>query len=90
MKIQTPHHTILFNIASFTLIGLTKEHWKQVYSYIEDVMNGDGLYEGASRETILEAYYNQELSDTYGLNWVNHISTILEELNVIKPYIKNS
>jgi hypothetical protein len=51
-------------------------------------MNGDNLYDNASRETILEAYFNQEMSDVYGLDWVNHISSILEELNLIKPYIK--
>jgi len=86
--IQTPHHTTLFNVASFTLIGLTKEDQDKVYDYIETTMNGDGLYEGASKETILQAYYDQEVSDAYGLDWVNHISTILEELDLIKPYIK--
>jgi hypothetical protein len=85
---QAPHHTILFNIAAYTLIGLTPEDKHKVYAEIESTMNGDGLYEGASKETILEAYHDLQMGDVYGLNWVNHISTILEELNLIKPYIK--
>ena len=32
---------------------------EQVYAYIEEVMNGDGLYEGFDKEGILEAYHNQ-------------------------------
>jgi hypothetical protein len=85
---QAPHHTILFNIAAYTLIGLTPEDKHKVYAEIESTMNGDGLYEGASKETILQAYHDLQMGDVYGLNWVNHISTILEELNLIKPYIK--
>lgn len=85
---QAPHHTVLFNVAAYTLIGLNKEDHTKVYDYIESTMNGDNLYEGASKETILQAYFDQEMSDVYGLDWVNHISSILEELNLIKPYIK--
>ena len=85
---QTPHHSVLFNIAAYTLIGLTPEDKHKVYAEIESTMNGDGLYEGASKETILQAYYDLQMSDVYGLNWVDHISTILEDLNIIKPYIK--
>jgi hypothetical protein len=85
---QAPHHTVLFNIAAYTLIGLTPEDKKKVYEHIEGVMNGDGLYEGASKETILQAYHDLQMGELYGLDWVNHISTILEELNLIKPYIK--
>ena len=83
-----PHHNILFNAAAYTKIGLTSEDGAKVYEYIEEVMNGDGLYEGAERETILEAYHELQMGEVYGLDWVNHISTILEELNLIKPYIK--
>jgi hypothetical protein len=85
---QTPHHSVLFNVAAYTSIGLTPEDKHQVYAYIEDIMNGDGLYEGASKEIILEAYHNLQMGDVYGLDWVDHISTILEELNIIEPYIK--
>jgi len=86
---QAPHHIVLFNIAAYTLIGLTPEDKRKVYDYIESTMNGDGLYEGATKETILEAYHDLQMGDVYGLNWVDHISTILEELDIIKPYIKH-
>ncbi|MFN9959471.1 MAG: hypothetical protein ACK55I_40800, partial [bacterium] len=86
---QAPHHSVLFNIAAYTLIGLTPEDKHKVYDHIECTMNGDGLYEGASKETILEAYHDLQMGDVYGLNWVNHISSILEELDMIKPYIKH-
>jgi hypothetical protein len=86
---QAPHHTILFNVAAYTMIGLTPEDKKKVYEHIECVMNGDGLYDGATKETILEAYHDLQMGDVYGLNWVNHISSILEELDMIKPYIKH-
>ena len=85
---QMPHHSVLFNVAAYTLIGLTPEDKHKVYDHIEGVMNGDGLYEGASTETILQAYHDLQMGDVYGLDWVNHISTILEELDMIKPYIK--
>ena len=85
---QAPHHSVLFNIAAYTLIGLTPEDKHKVYDYIESTMNGDGLYEGATKETILQAYHDLQMGDVYGLNWVDHISTILEELDIIKPYIK--
>jgi hypothetical protein len=88
MTTQAPKHTILFNLAGLTEIKLSVEDHDKVYSYIEEVMNGDGLYEGASKESILEAYYDQELSHIYGLNWVDHISTILEEIGLIDRYKK--
>jgi hypothetical protein len=56
---QYPHNTVLFNVAAYTVLQLSVAEAKRVYSYIEEVMNGDGLYEGASKETILEAYHNQ-------------------------------
>jgi hypothetical protein len=87
--LQAPHHTVLFNVAAYTLIGLSKEDHTKVYDYIECTINGDNLYDGATRETILQAYHDLQLGDVYGLDWVNHISTILEELNLIKPYIKH-
>jgi len=86
---QAPHNIVLFNIASRTLIGLTPEDENRVYAEIESTMNGDGLYEGASKETILQAYHDLEMGDVYGLNWVDHITHILEELDIVKPYIKH-
>ncbi len=85
---QTPHHTILFNIAGLTLIKMTIEDLDEVYSIIEDTMNGDGLYEGANKETILEAYHSLQMGEVYGLNWVNHISSIMQETGMIEKYIK--
>jgi len=85
---QAPHNTVLFNIAAYTLIGLTPEDKHRVYDHIECTMNGDGLYEGATKETILQAYHDLEMGDVYGYDWVDHITHILEELDLIKPYIK--
>ena len=59
VMIQQPHNTVLFNIAAYTVMQLSVAEGKRIYSYIEEIMNGDGLYEGASKETILEAYHNQ-------------------------------
>lgn len=81
-------HTILFNVAGINSIKLSEEDHNKVYSYIEEVMNGDGLYEGASKETILEAYHDLQMGEVYGLDWVNHISTILEEIGLIEKYRK--
>ena len=52
-------HTALFNIAAYNVLQLSVAEAKNVYSYIEEVMNGDGLYEGFDKEGILEAYHNQ-------------------------------
>lgn len=68
-------HTILFNIAAFTILKLTKEQAESVWNIIEDTMNGDNLYEGANRETILEAYYHQE--NIHGETWVELIKDTL-------------
>ena len=89
MITTTNEHTILFNIAGLTSIQLSPEDHNKVYSYIEEVMNGDGLYEGASKETILEAYHDLQMGEVYGLDWVNHISTILEEIGLIEKYRKS-
>jgi len=88
---QMPHHTILFNIASFTLIGLSREAQNMVYEHIEDVVNGDNLYENPSKETILTAYHDMQVAESFGidcLNWVDHISLILDELGMASAYIK--
>jgi hypothetical protein len=85
---QQPHNTVLFNVAAYTLIGLSKEDHTKVYDYIECTINGDNLYDGATRETILQAYHDLEMGDVYGYDWVDHITHILEELDLVKPYIK--
>jgi len=87
---QAPRNIILFHTASRTLIGLTPEDERKVYAEIECTINGDGLYEGASKETILQAYHDLEMGDVYGLDWVDHITHILEELDIVKPYIKKA
>ena len=85
---KQPHHTVLFNIAGLTLIHLSVSDLKKVYNYIEETMNGDGLYgKNPEKEILLEAYYDQEMSDHLGLNWVDHISVILEELGLIDKYV---
>jgi hypothetical protein len=86
--LQAPHHTVLFNIAGLTMIKMTIEDLNEVYSVIEDTMNGDGLYEEANKETILEAYHSLEMADLYGMNWVNLISNIMQETGMIEKYIK--
>ena len=53
---------------------------KRIYSYIEEIMNGDGLYEGASKETILEAYYNQH-SPNGVWTWADLIAELQTELD---------
>jgi hypothetical protein len=82
-------HTILFNVAGLTNIQLSEEDHNKVYDYIEELINGDGLYEEASKETILEAYHDLQMGEIYGLDWVNHISTILEEIGLIQKYKKS-
>lgn len=53
-------HTELFNIAARNVLRLTPKEEQGVRDHIENVMNGDGLYEGSSFETILEAFHDQE------------------------------
>ena len=86
--LQAPHHTVLFNIAGLTMIKMSVEDLNEVYSVIECTMNGDGLYEDASKETILQAYYDQEMAELYGMNWMNLISCIMQETGMIQKYIK--
>jgi hypothetical protein len=54
------HHTVLFNLAARTVLHLTPTEENRVRDHIENVMNGDGLYDGADDETVLEAFYHQE------------------------------
>jgi hypothetical protein len=78
---KTPHHTVLFNISSRTILKLNPDQEKAVWNEIEDTMNGDGLYEGSSKEIILEAYYDQHARswDTSqpDKNWVELIQEVL-------------
>lgn len=85
--LQAPHHTVLFNIAGLTMLQLTPEDHKQVYSYIEDTINGDGLYEGASKETILQAYYDMNLCDQYDKTWADVIQALIYELGLQAKYL---
>jgi hypothetical protein len=78
MTQTAPHHTVLFNIAALTMLHLSNHELKQIYAIIEDTMNGDGLYEGADKETILEAYDQQE--NPFGqLTWIDLIKMIMVE-----------
>jgi hypothetical protein len=73
-------HTILFNIASRTVLGLTPVVERKVLAYINDTMNGDNLYEGASQEIILEAYCDQHSVPWQKDTWVELIQEILPEM----------
>jgi hypothetical protein len=78
MTQTAPHHTVLFNVAGITMLHLSNHELKQIYAIIEDTMNGDGLYEGADKETILEAYDQQE--NPFGqLTWIDLIKMIMVE-----------
>lgn len=52
--------TILFYIGASTVLKLDSYIIDQVYSIIEETINGDDLYEDPTKETILEAYASQE------------------------------
>jgi len=77
---QYPHHTVMFNVAAYTRLGLSVEEGQQIYNYIEEIMNGDGLYEGASKDQILEAYYNQQ-NPFDAWTWVELIQELKTELD---------
>jgi hypothetical protein len=78
MTQTAPHHTVLFNVAALTMLHLSIHELKQIYAIIEDTMNGDGLYEGADKETILEAYDQQE--NPFGqFTWIDLIKMIMVE-----------
>jgi hypothetical protein len=79
------HHTVLFNLAARTVLHLTPTEEKRVRDHIENVMNGDDLYEGASLETILEAFHDQEAM--MGETWVELITSICNEDVPAAPYI---
>jgi hypothetical protein len=74
-------HTILFNIASRTILGLTPATEQKVRDYIMVVMDGDNLYEGASQEIVLEAYCDQHSVPWQKDTWVELIQEILPEIS---------
>jgi hypothetical protein len=74
------HHTILFNIAAYNVLKLTREEGERVMEWIEDFMNGDGIYgESAERELLLSHYYDQF---SYGeeVTWVEMIEEVVSHL----------
>jgi hypothetical protein len=79
MKLQPPHHTVLFNVAAYTVLKLSVAEGKRIYNYIEEIMNGDGLYKGATKETILEAYHDQYNAGPW--TWVELIQELQTELD---------
>jgi hypothetical protein len=79
------HHTVLFNLAARTVLRLTPSEENRVRGHIENVMNGDGLYDGASFETILGAFFDQE--SMMGETWVDLITLICNEDVPAAPYI---
>ena len=70
---KTFHHTALFNISAYNILQLSVTEAEQVYAYIEEVMNGDGLYEGFDKEGILEAYHEQH-NPFHRQTWVELIA----------------
>ena len=50
----------MFYIGASTVLKLENDIIDQVYSIIEEIVNGDSLYENPSKETILDAYASQE------------------------------
>lgn len=74
---QLPN-TILFNIACYTVLGMTKNEAQVIYDEIENWMNGDGLYEGCDKEAILEAYYDQHSVGGHW-TWVDLVRELASE-----------
>lgn len=73
-------NTILFNVAARTCMKLSPKKEERVLGYIYNVMNGDGLYDNASRETILEAYMNQEQGGRPDVTWAHLIAEALDDI----------
>jgi len=73
-------NTILFNVASRTCLKLSPKKEERVLGYIYNVMNGDGLYDNASREVILEAYFNQEQGGRPDVTWAHLIAEALDDI----------
>lgn len=81
-------NTILFNIAGLTLIKLSFEDHGKVYKHIVDDVSKYGEIKGADREYFLTSYYEDQMAEHFGLNWVDLISVILTELNLVDKYTK--
>jgi hypothetical protein len=47
-----------------------------------------GEIKNADREYFLTEYYEDQMAEHFGLNWVNLISVILVELNLAGKYTK--
>jgi hypothetical protein len=92
---RTPHHTVLFNVTCRTILKLTPEQEERVWNEIEDTMNGDRLYGEASKEVILEAYFEQHSRSWDGLpdkTWIELVKDLMlwwdsnERLTMRWPY----
>lgn len=83
-------HTILFHVTCRTLLSLTPEVEKGIYSEILDTMNGDLLYgKNPSKEIILEAYHNQH--NPFGnLTWLDLVQTMLPPMGYTRLVCKNT
>jgi hypothetical protein len=73
-------NTILFNVASRTCLKLSPKKEERVLGYIYNVMNGDGLYDNASKEVILEAYMDQESGGRPDVTWAHLIAEALDDI----------
>jgi len=73
-------NTILFNVASRTCLKLSPKKEERVLGYIYNVMNGDGLYDNASKEIILEAYMEQERGGRPDVTWAHLIAEALDDI----------
>ena len=51
-------------------------------------MSKYGEIKNADREYFLTEYYEDQMAEHFGLNWVNLISVILVELNLAGKYTK--
>lgn len=81
LVMKTLHsNTILFNIAARTCLKISPKDEGRVKSYIMAVMNGDGLYDNASEEVILEAYFNQNQGGR-DITWAHLIVEALDDLH---------
>ena len=78
-------HTILFHIACRNVCQMSPELETKVYDLIEDWCNGDGLYEGASKEVILDAYFHQHKPLPWEtereVTWVDLVRDLVDSLN---------
>jgi hypothetical protein len=75
----TNTQTLLFNVGGITILHLSVEKLNEVYSVIEDIMNGDGIYgEAPEKEIILEAY-NSQYNPFRQYTWSDMIREIIHD-----------